>query len=197
MRTRDLDAGFLAEISKPAFFPVTLVSLDWPSGIARAHSGVGPLVWGGDTFNGVGNFGAITLPNETQSGAARRLVLSLYGAPADSLSDINHEDLRGREGIVYAGAVSEAAGNSLIGEPAEVFSGTIDVSRFRMSSEDVEGRDVLQTVIQVEVVSGPPLRRKASFYHTQEDQQAAHPTDTAGRHVQAAQTNAFRRRWPE
>ena len=50
------------------FHPVVLVWIDWPSGAVRAHSGRGPISWGGYTWDGVGGFGEVSVPAEALKG---------------------------------------------------------------------------------------------------------------------------------
>ena len=193
MRVRGIDPALIAEISRPTFFPVLLLKLNWPSAPVLAHSSTGQIEFGGDVYNGVGEFGQIIVPAETANGASRRMSLILTGLPQEALDEINRPGLRGREGSVFFGALSETSGNILIGRPHEIYSGTIDVVSYDVSY-DGENYD---SAIQVDLVSGPPLRREASLFHTQEDHNLLFPNDTAGRHVQAAETDATNRRWPE
>jgi len=195
VRTRGIDPVLLAEISKPSFNPIILMEIDWPTGAVRAHSNVGDVRFLDETWIGVGAFGRVDVPAETRDGVARRLSATLFGAPADQLDEILQTRLRGREGRIYLGAVREATGNELIGRPHLIYSGTVDANTFTLGRTDGPG-DV-QTAVQLDFVSGPPLRRKAGLFHTQEDHNLIFPNDTAGRHVQAADTNATNRRWPE
>ena len=65
---RDIDAAFLAEISKPYFYPVALVRLDWPGEVVEAHTGAGNIAFDGGVFTGTlsnnENLGQITIPGE-------------------------------------------------------------------------------------------------------------------------------------
>ncbi|MEM1361946.1 MAG: hypothetical protein AAGF94_09560 [Pseudomonadota bacterium] len=61
---RIVDAGLLAELSKPVFYPAALVYVDWPSDPVRAHSGIGTISLAGQDWFGVGDLAGIQAPVE-------------------------------------------------------------------------------------------------------------------------------------
>lgn len=194
---RGISPGFAEAIASGSFHPVLLVRLDWPGGEQRLHSNAGDLAWQGQAWRGLGKFGRVTVPNETLTGAARRATLSLYGVPEDLLGEIDRP-LRGRVGEVWIGATSRAGGGALIDDPLLVYAGTMDSTAFRLGVTDDRGVITGTTsVVQLDLVSGPPLRRLASLTHSYEDQRMQHPDDTAGRHITNAATNAQVTTWPE
>ncbi len=193
--SREINPATLAAIEAAFFFPVILVWLDWPDAEIRVHSGAGVLTHGGEDFAGVGAFGAIRLPQEGAGMASFAADLELVGLP-DALDAYLDDPIRGRAGRVWFGAVTQQAGNVLIGDPVEVFSGTMDALRDVVTFTDASGQDVAQRSVRLQLSGGPGQRESASVYHTDEDQKATYPTDTAGRHVLFAEAAAQKLTWP-
>ena len=194
MVARDIDAATLAAISDPAgFYPIVMVYLDWPGGAIRAHSNTGDLMWNSQTWSGVGNFGGIRLPGDEFGMAAQEATVSLHGL-GDDLDDYLDTDPRGQDAVIYFGAVTERDGNTLVGDPFEVFTGTID--GLSDPTEPANDGGYTRGVV-VTLSSGPSQRSVGTAYHTFEDQSARYLGDTAGRLVVNAGAEARRFRWPE
>lgn len=194
--TRGASATLIAEFAKQGWHPVVMAYIDWPSGDVRAHSGVGTISYGGHDWLGIGDYGRVEVPPESRSGAARRLTLTLLGGIADLLTQ-SGEQVRGRDGEIYAGAVTTRSGATLVADPVRVWRGTADALRFEMGVTD----EIVMTVeaaLQLQLSSGPALRRNASQYHSLEDHKANFSaTDTAARLIQSAETVARNMTWPE
>ena len=194
--TRGASATLIAEFAKQGWHPVVMAYVDWPSGAVYAHSGVGTITWDGHDWLGIGDYGRIEVPAETRSGAARRLTLTLLGTIADLLGQAG-EAVRNRDGEIYAGAVTTRSGNVLVADPVRVWRGTADALRFNMVSQD-ELVTRVEAALQLQLSSGPALRRNASQFHSQEDHKVNYSaTDTAGRLNQAPETVAKNMTWPE
>lgn len=192
MVARSINAATKAAIAAGNFCPIVLVYLDWPGGAVRVHSNVGNLNFGGKTWLGIGSFGSISAPEETAGLAQNSASLQLIGAP-DEMDDYLDSPIRGRAGEIWFGAVTERAGNVLIGAPFRVFAGYMDAMRDTMQ---MENGDVVR-VITIDVANGPSQRLSASLFHTDEDQRRSHPTDTAGRLVINSERRLDRLTWPE
>lgn len=190
---RAIHPDTLAALSDPAgFYPATLVHVDWPTGALRAHSGVGPIVWGGHTWHGVGAFGDVDIPGEAFGLVSGRGRLALKGLPDAALAQIEGQ-VRNRAADIWAAVVTTSAGNVLIGEPFGVFFGYVDAARFRVRPA---GGDLIN-VVQVDVLSGPSARMVASLHHSDAQQAADYPGDTAGRHLPGIEARTVRITWPE
>ena len=190
---RDIDPATLAAISNPGgFFPIVLFFVDWPSDPVYAHTNLGTVSWDSQTWAGVGNVGNVSLPGDTYGMAAQEASLALLGL-GDELDAYLDVDARDRAARVYFGAVTERDGNTLIGEPFEVFSGTINgLHDLTEPSGDQQTRGV-----QVPLSSGPSQRATAGVYHSYRDQISRYPGDTAGRLLINAVREGQRHRWPE
>lgn len=187
MVSRTVDSTLLSEISKPFFFPVFLVWLDWPSDPVFAHSGVGEISFDSETWTGVAHLASVNLPQESGGIAAQTAVFSLTEMPSD-IATLVASAPRDMDCGVWFGAVSERAGSTLVGTPCEIFRGVSDELReiIQMADGDVmRGADLMAR-------TGPSKRATASVYHTNEQQQIDHPGDTLLRHA-AGTDDAYRR----
>ena len=189
---RGVDPVLLAEVSKPFFFPVWLLWIDWPVEPIRAHTGRGNIGFAGETWAGVGRFALISLPTEQMGLAADVATIRIIGEPANILPMLTGQ-IRNRLGGVWFGAVTERAGSQLIGAPTQVFSGFVDGARM-VVDESVEGYN---HALEIEMGTGAPARSKASHFHSDADQRAKYPTDTAGRLLQSSLARTISMRWPE
>lgn len=190
---RNIGATLLAEIAKPAFNPVVLVNLDWPSGEVWAHSNRGTITWDSHTWLGVGNFATFTVPEEAAGLVPGQAGITIIGTLGDVLASLD-EQVKNRRAAIYVGAVTAAAGNTLVGTPFCAFAGYMDGTLFRLDVDEA-GKQVY--ALELTLGSGPGARLGASITHSFEDQQAAHPTDTAGRHTQYAVPGLRSLTWPE
>jgi hypothetical protein len=190
--TRGVAPETLAQLAKPVFYPVILVYLDWPDATVRAHSNVGLLDWNGHLWKGVGNFGALQMPEEEMGLASQPAEVRLIGAP-DELDQYLDDPIRNREAVIHFGVVSERSGNVLVGEPFEIFAGYMDAMRETVEVEDGQmRRDVVITL-----ANGPSQRSFAEVFHTYEDQIRRFPGDTAGRLTINAEAERDKLTWPE
>lgn len=108
------------------FTPVFACELDFVGGMVRAHTGTGPLIINGHTFDGVGWFGEVGAANEsTDSGSSLSVDLTLNGLDSYILSQTSVEGCRGRAArLIFA--VYDEAGNYA----ADIlFSGRMDAAR--------------------------------------------------------------------
>lgn len=184
-------------------YPVLFAHLDWPDAPVWAHSGVGPITWGGQTWNGVGTVGNVQIPEEGAEIAAVEAILSLAGVAAD-LDGYADDTIRNRSVVLHIGSVqgrpgghngkeTTGLGNALVGTPTQLFSGIMDLLTLTASGTD----GGVEHEAQVTVLTGQEARSMASISHSDEDQRRKHPTDTAGRHTILAYAKAQRLTWPE
>ncbi|WP_353475511.1 hypothetical protein PVT71_18265 [Salipiger sp. H15] len=190
---RDIDPATLAAISGRAFFPVVLVYLDWPDAPVYAHSNLGLISYGGQSWRGVGDFGKIGLPDEAMGLASSDATVGLMGL-GDKLNDYLDDDIRGRDAIIYFGAVTERDGNTLVGAPIPIFVGTMDAKKdtLKRESDNITVRGV-----SISITPGPSQRSAAGVYHSDEDQKRRFPGDTAGRLILQAYREGSTLRWPQ
>lgn len=191
--SRGITSSTLTAISSQSgFYPVVLVSVDWPGAPIYAHTGTGNISWDGHTWAGVGNFARLSLPTDEGGMAASEGSIGMVGLD-DTLNDYLEDDVRGRPVDVYFGATTDRAGNTLVGDPFPVFSGSIGGMTDQVT---IENGDVMRGLM-LEIYSGPSQRSTSAARHSDEDQKATYPTDTAGRHLRGIENEGIRYRWPE
>lgn len=189
---RDIDPATINALSQPVFYPIVLVYLDWPEGPVYAHSNIGPLSWAGETWLGVGHFGALQMPEEEFGMASQPAEIRLIGAP-DEIDQYLDSPIRDRAGIIYYGVVTERCGNVLIGEPFSIYHGYMDAMREIVELDD--GR--MRRDVAISLANGPSQRSFVEIYHTYEDQIRRFPSDTAGRLTINAEAERDKLTWPE
>lgn len=172
---RGIDPTLLAEVSKPYFFPVGLVRIDWPDEVVEVHTGAGDISFDGGTFLGslVGgeSIGQISIPNEASGLRATEIGLTLYGPYVELLERVNAE-ATGRSIQIWAGATTKAGGNVLVGDPLLVFSGAISGDALPAPTNDGS------TGLVIRAKAGTHGRVKGAIQHSNEDQQTTYPNDT-------------------
>jgi hypothetical protein len=178
--SRGVPSGMLAALSGP-MHPVMLVYVDWPGGVQRAHSNFGTITWGGHDWTGVGSMGGVTLPGEMTGIASDDGALTLGGLP-EVIDDLLSVDPRGSEVLIYFGLTTVRNGTTLVSDPVLAWSGYVDGMA---STEGYEGQEVRST-ITLPVVSRASQRLRPAAYHSEADQAAEYPGDTAGRWLTAA-----------
>jgi hypothetical protein len=180
--SRGAGATLMAELAKPAFYPVLLVNLDWPSGEVWFHTGRGNITWDGQTWTGVGLASSVSIPEESFGLATSQAAIRIVGTFED-VFDATEERVKNMRAAIYIGCVSERAGSTRVGAPVAAFIGVMDGTLF--ASED-DGAYYLELTL----ASGPGARVNAAITHSGEDQKYHFPDDTAGRHTQFAVAEA-------
>lgn len=183
--SRGADPAMIAALAAGGYHAAVLVHVDWPGDPLRVHSGIGTLTWDSHDWTGIGVHGMggrLTLPGEAPGIASAEGQAVLGGLP-DDIDAILSADPRGCGVMVWFGLTTERAGSVLLAPPVLGWAGYIDGMD---DAEDGSGRaEVVRRVI-LPLVSRGSQRLSPSAYHTDEDQQAEFPGDTAGRWLRAA-----------
>lgn len=182
--SRGVDAAMTAALAAGGYHAAVLVQVDWPGDTVRVHSGVGTLVWNSLDWLGIGVHGMggrITVPGDDMGMAATEGQMILGGLP-EEIDALLAADARGAAVQVWFALTTERAGNVLLAPPVRGWVGYVDGLR---SEEDATGRDTVNRVI-VPLASRASQRSLFTGYHTDEDQSAEYPGDTAGRWLRAA-----------
>jgi hypothetical protein len=121
---RNISSAMLASLTSNAIIPALLAKLVFRSGTEYVWNGNGNLVYGGNTYRGVGSLGKIGRITEGSDVHAYGTTISLSGIDpallAESLTDIQ----LGAPAVLYF-ALLDASGN-ILGTPYPVFSGVVD-----------------------------------------------------------------------
>jgi len=192
MVTRTVAPAMRAALESGFFYPVIMVFLDWPDGAVRAHSGAGTISYDGHDWLGVGEFGAISLPEEAEGLAASSASFRLLGVPDDIFARLS-DPIRNRDVQVLFGCVTARAGTVLLADPVDIFSGYMDAMQYRATGQG----GVTQHGVELTAATGPSARARASVTHSHEDQVAAYPSDTLFLHLINNEAEAQSLTWPE
>jgi hypothetical protein len=115
-------------------WPVTwLVYFDHPDGEVRLWSGVGDLVYGGDTYQGVGHLGRIVGVGGAKKLAVRQIQLELSGIPVQATRWLN-KDVRGRVARAWVAGL-DRDGTRVNGMPWQVIDGVADYQELPLSDD--------------------------------------------------------------
>jgi hypothetical protein len=121
---RAMTAGYLAAIQSASLRPALFVEAHFTSGPIYVWSGVGPIVWGGHTWTGLGSLGSVSTIDESATVEAKGITLTLSGIDSALLTDILDEFQVGLPVVVSLG-LFDAVG-ALIADPVASFVGEMD-----------------------------------------------------------------------
>jgi len=176
--TAALETATLASVVYPAFF----VELETSAGTTRVWSGIGDLIWSGNTYTGIGTLGSISEIEETADFKSTGITLTLSGIPSALLSLTLNSMQQGRTASVYLAAFN--ASNVLIADPFLIFQGLTDVPTME------DGGETATVSITVESLEVDWARNRIRRY-TPEDQKLIDPTDRGFEYVAQLQDAKF------
>jgi hypothetical protein len=180
---RNLDPATLAELSAGNVSPAFLVSLHFKSGVAYVWSGIGPIAYGGNTYQGVGSLGEISAISEDSEISARGIVLTLSGIDrtlwADCMSDIQI----GAPASVLFGLLT--AGLQFIGSPYTIFGGIVDQPKISVGGDTLS----ISLALENNLID---LKRASNRRYTAADQRLRYPTDIGFNWVEVLNDIALR-----
>lgn len=167
--TQRLSATLAAETAQPVVRPVLLALFDFAGGAVRAWSGVGDLVWEGQSWVGVGSFGAVGPIEETTEVRATGARFQLSGVPSGLLNEVVGVSVQGRRARLWLAFMAEDWGG-FIEAPVLLFDGRMDMV------EVTDGGRIATIALAAENrlrdLERPRLRR-----YTSQDQQSDYPGD--------------------
>ncbi len=170
MRTA-LDPSFAAALSAGVLVPAFFAKLTFASGTYYAWSGYGNIVWNGQTFLGVGQLAEVGKVKESDDVRAEGMTLKLSGIDAALLGDCLNDIVALAPATVWIGLFNQTTG-SLIGTPATLFDGVVDVPTISPGTDEIsitlnlENRMIL-------------LQRASARRYTTADQHISYPDDTS------------------
>jgi len=177
-----------------------MVFVDWPEDPLRFHLGQGPINWGGEVWHGFGELASVSIPSEAEGIIATNAQIQIIGVPLDLDGKLENR-IRGREVNVMLALMDRREYGSLITDPVMLFQAAMSASRMRTqnvgSGASEPGVQDIYHAVEVDLMTGPSARAKASVYHSDEDQKQKHPDDTAGRLVILSRSRAEKFKWPQ
>lgn len=165
---RDLTTPFINEINAQQLRPEILVRIYFDSGTTYNWTGVGPLVYNGNTYDGLGDLVSFGRMEESTVNKANGTVMVLSGIKSSLVSIALQEEYQGRE-VEIDFAVLNAAGTSVLGA-YQLFAGKMDV----MEIEDNGESATISVTVENENID---LFTPVGGNYTSEDQKARYPGD--------------------
>jgi hypothetical protein len=170
----------LTEVDASALSPILLLKAEFDSGDVRLWSGYGDITFNSETYQGQGDWVAMSAVQEDGGIAARNASFKLMGQNAALLSIALSEPYQGRQITSWLGAFDEDT-QAIIADPVKVFSGQMDVMEIEDTGEEINiSINAESDLVRLEV---PNVRR-----YTPEDQHIEHPNDRFFDQVAGLQT---------
>lgn len=142
---RNCTEAFLAEIQAANVVPVFFVILGFgdsepSSGGSPLYicTGVGPITWNGQTWQGMGTLGSISAISEVNNITAQSITLTLNGIPNALISDALFFCNQSNPVTIYFGFMSvtnNVMPGTILGNPVMIFQGAMDVPTIAVGPE--------------------------------------------------------------
>lgn len=161
---RTLNLATQSALSADTVRPLLAAELDFGGGWLRVWTGVGPLVLGGNTFSGIGNFGGVSPVEDVAEVSARGLSFSISGVPSDLVSGVLSAQYRGRECKLWLAVFPESRAG-IVGDPVLLFRGIMSDAEINDNGDTAEIK--IQAENRLAVLSRPRVVR---FTHEQQMQ---------------------------
>lgn len=121
---RDITTAANNAASANSVTAVIMAELDFASGFIRAHTGVGNLVYDGNTYLGLGGFGGIDGLGENSNLESEKIKVTLSGVEAANVAIALGEYYQGRSAKFWMAFLDDNM--ALIADPVLVFQGRMD-----------------------------------------------------------------------
>jgi hypothetical protein len=186
--SRNLDSTLAAHLPDGVIIPVALATLTFKSGVEYVWTGVGPLVYGGNTYQGVGLLGTVGAITEGVTVQADGTTVALSGIGqsqigSNSLVYEAQNDIRmGAPAKLWFGLMANGA---FLGAPYLVFSGTVDKPTINIGADT----STITLALENRLVN---LQRPTMRRYTAADQNLSYPTDTGLNWVETLNDIALR-----
>jgi hypothetical protein len=168
--SRQLDTTLAAALSSGAIRPFFMAQLSFKTQIQWVWTGVGNLVWSGQTFVGVGSLAKVGVIQEGSDVHAYGTTVTLSGIDPVLLGECMNDMEPGAQATLWFGALSSAG--TIIGSPYQVFAGTMDQPSVSVGVDTISITLALETKML-------DLARATNRRYTSADQRRFFPTDSA------------------
>lgn len=123
--TRSATPAVLDALAAPVVRPIFLYEGQFVSGWLRFWSGLGDLVWAGQTWTGAGTLLSMGPLSETSDVVASGTSVTLSGVPVGLVSAAILDAQQGLPGRIWLGTLDDAG--AVIADPVMAFAGRLDV----------------------------------------------------------------------
>jgi len=169
MTRTDVTAAHQTALSSENLTALPIVFLDIDGDPLWVWAGIGDLVWGGNTYLGVGDLARVQSVKSDAKGSLPSIELSLVGLKGNMLANAKGTKYAGRTGKVYIGLFDE--NHELIDEPALFFAGEMSLLNIAAGRQEKGVSVTIDSRLAV-------LKQNRPIFRTQEDQQRQNPGDT-------------------
>jgi len=176
---RNITETFKSAVSSSQVSPALLFYADFNDGAVRAWSGIGDLEWDGNTYTGVGDFGAVDRIDETGDQSARGMSFTLSGIPSGLITTALTDSYQGRTCSLWLAVFNTSTG-AIIADPYLFFSGRMDVMAISDGGETAS----ITLTGESRLID---LNRPRSRRYTNEDQLIDYPDDLGLEYVAGLQ----------
>ncbi len=183
MATRNLTSGIKTEITAKRFRPVVFFKFAFDGGDLNLWTGIGPISWNGDTWEGSGDLLSVSPVRETQKTKAVGVEFSLTGIKTSIVSLALSEDYQGRVAQMWLAMLDTS--QNVISDPYLNFKGRMDV----MTIEDSGDTATISLTAESVLVD---LQKPKERRYTDEDQQNEFPGDKGFEFVPGLQEKEIR-----
>lgn len=159
-----------------------MADLTFKSGTAYAWTGIGPLVWNGNTYLGVGQLGKVGDIIETTAVQATGTTLTLNGINPALYADCMDECVTGLPAIVRMALLDPQSG-AILGTPIILYDGQVDLPEVSENANDITITLHLENALT-------NLQRANRRLYTAADQAIKYPTDSGFAYVSALSCTA-------
>ncbi|TXH19018.1 MAG: hypothetical protein E6R03_01225 [Hyphomicrobiaceae bacterium] len=185
--SREITEAVAAQATADSLVPFLLGAAEFDSGTVRMWSGIGNLIWDGETWLGGGSLLGISEISETREIEARGTSITLSGIPSALLSVALAEDYQDRPLKLWLGFLTPESwgdfssefgddfsrrysGGEVIADPVLLFSGRMDVMEISESGETAQ----ITIGVENRLID---LRKVRERRFTPEDQKSVYPDD--------------------
>lgn len=202
--SRDLSTGVSDSLERDVIYPFLAIELQFDGdNVVRLWSGVGTLVFQGNSWVGAGELLKVSSVEETSEMSAKGATVNLSGVPEDILSLALTEPYQGRVGKIYFGLFAVGSlekengvdyillqsGDKILLETqetslTEVFSGYMDT----MHIDEAPENSTITLTIENKLVT---LERPRVARYTHEFQKTIDSTDKGLEYVESIQLKEF------
>lgn len=166
MSERALTIEFKNAINEDVVRPIILFYANFPDGALRIWTGLGDLVWDGNTFTGAGTLIKYEPAVETIDTVAAGARVTLNGLDSSVISKALNTNYQGRDCQIWIGMFDSS--KNIVSNPITSFRGILD------SDEITDSLSSPSVTMSLENKLSDQLRSKV-YRYTDQDQQTLHP----------------------
>lgn len=174
---RAITSAVAQQLESQHVVPCLLVDILFATPV-HCWTGVGDLVWNGNTYAGVGTLGSVSTVSESSEVEAQGITLTLSGIPSDLLADGLSGTSAGATASIYLGFLD--SNHTLIPDPVPAYVGIVDQPEINIDTSTAK--------VSINVENRlADLNRSRGGRYTDADQRSRYPNDGCLKYVHTNQ----------